>query len=78
MWCSTFCRKLLLFFPSVSDVLDVEETGGGVPRMSEDLSETSFSLRSASVVTVADTAGAAEGILWKENANGLCKYLGHV
>ena len=46
--------------------------------MSEDLSETSFSLLSASVVTAADTTGAVEGMLWKENANGLCNYLGHV
>ena len=58
-------------FLLVSDVLDVEETGGGVPRMSEDLSEISFLLRSASVVTVADMAGAVEGILWTENADGL-------
>ena len=59
-------------FPLVSDVLDVEETGGGVPRMSEDLSEISFLLRSASVVTVADTAGTVEGIPWRENGDGFC------
>ncbi len=44
--------------------------------MSEDPSETSFLLLSASVVTVADTAGAVEGILWRENGDGLCNYLG--
>ena len=59
-------------FLSVSDALDVERTGRGVCKMSEDPSETSFSLLSASVVTVADTAGAVEGILWRENGNGLC------
>ena len=42
------------------------------------LSETSFSLRSASFVTVADTDGAVEDILWRENGDGLRNYLGHV
>ena len=65
-------------FLLVSDALHVEGTGGGVYKMSEDPSQTSFSLRSASVVTVADTAGAVEGILWCENGDGLCNYLGHV
>ena len=46
--------------------------------MSEDLSETSFSLLSASVVRTADTVGGEEGILWKQNANGLRNFLGHV
>ena len=35
--------------------------------------EDSFSLLSASVVTVADTAGAVEGILWRENGDGFCQ-----
>ena len=54
-------------FLFVNDAYDVEGTGDGVCKMSEDPSETSFSLRSASVVTVSDTAGAAESILWREN-----------
>ena len=62
----------------VSDALDVEGTGDGVCKLSESPSETSFSLRSAGVVTAADTAGAVEGILWSENGDGLCNYLGHV
>ena len=37
-----------------------------------------FLLLLASVVTVADTAGAVEDILWRENGNGLCNYMGHV
>ena len=60
-------------FLLVSDALDVEGTGGGVCKMSEDPSETSFSLRLASVVTVADTDGAVEGILWSENGDGLSR-----
>ena len=65
-------------FLLVRDALVVEGTGDGVCKLSEDPSETSFSLRSANVVTVADTAGAVEGILWSENGDGLCNYLGHV
>ena len=65
-------------FLLVSDAVDVEGTGDGVRKMSEDPSEPSFSLRSASAVTVADTAGAEEGILWRENGDGLCNYMGHV
>ena len=65
-------------FLLVSDAVDVEGTGDGVRKMSEDPSEPSFSLRSASVVTVADTAGAVQGMLWREHGDGLCKYLGHV
>ena len=65
-------------FLLVSDALDIEETEDGVCKMSEDSSETSFLLLSASVVTAADTAGAVEGILWRENGDGLCNYLGHV
>ena len=65
-WCSTCSRKL-------SNALDVEGTGDGVCKMSEDPSETSFSLQSASVVTVADTDGAVEGILWRENGDGYCQ-----
>ena len=56
----------------VGNALDVEGTGDGVCKMSEDPSETSFSLWSASVVTVANTAGAVEGILWRENGDGFC------
>ena len=59
-------------FLFVSDAYAVERTGGGVYKMSEDPSETSFSLWSASVVTVANTAGAVEGILWRENGDGFC------
>ena len=72
--CFTCCAPHLagsFLFLLVSDVLDAEETGAGVPRMSEDLSEISFLLRSASVVTVADKARASEAIFWKENADGL-------
>ena len=60
-------------FLLVSNALGVEGKGDGVCKMSEDPSETSFSLRSASVVTVADTAGAVEGILWRENGDGFCQ-----
>ena len=70
-WCSTCSRKPS--FSLVSKALDVEGTGDGDCKMSEDPSETSFSLRSASVVTVADTAGAVEGILWRENGDGFCQ-----
>ena len=59
-------------FLLVSDALGVEGTGYDVCKMSEDPSETSFSLLSANVVTVADTAGAVEGILWSENGDGFC------
>ena len=59
-WCSTCSRKPS--FSLVSKALDVEGTGDGVWKMSEDPSETSFLLRSASVVTVADMAGAVEGL----------------
>ena len=65
-------------FVLVSDALDVEGTGDSVCKRSEDPSETSFSLRSASFVTVADTDGAVEDILWRENGDGLRNYLGHV
>ena len=65
-------------FLSVSDALEVAGTGGDICKMSEEPSETSFSLLSASVVTVVDTAGAEEGIVWRENGDGLCNYLGHV
>ena len=41
--------------------------------MSEDPSETSFSLLSANVVTAADSSGAVEGILWRENGDGFCQ-----
>ena len=60
-------------FLLVNNALDVEGTGDGVCKMSEDPSETSFSLLSASVVTVADTAGAVEGMLWRENGDGFCQ-----
>ena len=60
-------------FLLVSNALDVEGTGDLVCKMSEDPSETSFSLRSASVVTVADTAGTVEGIPWRENGDGFCQ-----
>ena len=56
-------------FLLVGNALGVEGTGDGICKMSEDPSETSFSLRSASVVTVADTAGAVEGIRWRENGD---------
>jgi len=65
-------------FLLVSDAVDVEGTGDGVCKMSEEPSETSFSLWSASVITVADTDGAVEGMLWREHGDGLCNYLGHV
>ena len=52
---------------------EVEGTGDGVRKISEDPSEISFSLRSASVVTVADTAEAVEGIHWRENGDGFCQ-----
>ena len=59
-------------FRLVSDALDVGGTGAGDCKLSEDLSETSFSLRSASVVTVslANTARAVVGILWREIETG--------
>ena len=66
-------------FLFVSTALDVEGMGDGVCKMSEDPSETSFSLQSASVVTVADTAGAAEGIFGEKiETDFVSNYLGHV
>ena len=70
-WCSTGSRKLS--FSLGQQWFGCRRNGRCVCKMSEDPSETSFSLLSASVVTAADTSGAVQGILWRENGDGFCQ-----
>ena len=75
-WCSTCSRKLSFFLSQ--QCFGCRRNGRLCLQYVWSPSETSFLLLLASVVTVADTAGAVEGILWRENGNGLCNYMGHV
>ena len=71
--------QLEAFFFSESAMLWMwKEQEGAFARCLKTFLKLPLSLLSASVVTVADMAGAVEGIHWRENGNGLCTYLGHV